>query len=127
MLESEESMLEIDEEMELEEEHGEEMEPKEEHEEMERELAGNELPKFVLVEFSQLTKLLQRCLKCGKLPQGKSKDKPRRITWKKYGKIDLLHHKRIKIFRNQHDSNNEVLMRKYRQNKMVNPRHDTGY
>lgn len=47
-----------------------------------------EEPKFVLVELPQLKKLLQRCPKCGKLPQGKSAGKPRNIKWTKNGRFE---------------------------------------
>ena len=50
---------------------GEEMEDEEEVE------VGGDKPKFVLVEFCQLEKLLQRCPKCGRLPGGPKAGKPK--------------------------------------------------
>ena len=43
-------------------------------------------PRFVLVEVTQLEKLLKRCPQCGKLPGGKKTGKSRAISWKKSGR-----------------------------------------
>lgn len=41
--------------------------------------------KFALVEISQLEKLLQRCINCGKLPGRNQTGKDRDIKWTKSG------------------------------------------
>jgi hypothetical protein len=72
MIEAEENMLENEEmEQELDEDSGSE------------EIVEMESPKIVIVEFTQLKKLLQRCPECSQLPQRRSfeKDNARR-----YGK-----------------------------------------
>jgi hypothetical protein len=55
---------------------GEEMEDEEEVE------VGGDKPKFVLVEFCQLEKLLQRCPEFGRLPGGPKAEKPKRVDGK---------------------------------------------
>lgn len=47
---------------------------------------GTNKPRFVLVELSQLEKLLQHCPECGRAPGGRSTGKPRNIAWTKKGK-----------------------------------------
>lgn len=54
-------------------------------EDVEETLNENTLPQFALVELSQLTTLLQRCMFCGSLPRGQSQGKARQIEWKKNG------------------------------------------
>ena len=54
---------------------GEEMEDEDEIE------VGEDKPKFVLVQFGQLEKLLQRCPECGRHPGGPKAEKPRNINW----------------------------------------------
>ena len=49
------------------------------------EVKKDELPRFVLVEVSQLEKLLQRCPLCGALPGGPRTGLSRNIEWTKKG------------------------------------------
>uniref|UniRef100_A0A914EG44 Uncharacterized protein n=1 Tax=Acrobeloides nanus TaxID=290746 RepID=A0A914EG44_9BILA len=48
---------------------------------------GGGKPKFVLVEFCQLEKLLQRCPECERLPGGPKAGKPRNINWTRKGLV----------------------------------------
>uniref|UniRef100_A0A914C9Z2 Uncharacterized protein n=1 Tax=Acrobeloides nanus TaxID=290746 RepID=A0A914C9Z2_9BILA len=64
----------LEKEMEYEMKHEDEDMQREEEEEIE-----TDLPKFALVEISQLLKLLQRCPECDILPSGRSARKPRVI------------------------------------------------
>jgi hypothetical protein len=82
---------------------------------------------YVLVEFTQLLKLLQRCTECGKLPERKSRGKPRKIEWTKSGR-PLFHKKEYRLYRNEPNSRNAVRVHAWqRSNKMGNSRVYTRY
>lgn len=57
------------------------------NETQDEEIREENKPHFVLVEFSQLEKLLQHCPECGRAPGGRSTGKPRNIQWTKRGRM----------------------------------------